>query len=94
MKIDGIGRPRAIKNYINNANNNSKAEKKGKKDRVSLSEQALLIQKAKEFASEPSEERQEIITSLKGQLKAGDYNVDGEDIANSILDNIFSNNLD
>ncbi|MCK8816035.1 flagellar biosynthesis anti-sigma factor FlgM [Natroniella sulfidigena] len=66
---------------------------KQKKDRVSLSKEALQLQKVEQELTEEvdSPERQEKIDRIKAEVQAGTYNVDGEAIAEKMLDGIMNN---
>ncbi|MCK8827017.1 flagellar biosynthesis anti-sigma factor FlgM [Natroniella acetigena] len=62
-------------------------------DRVSLSKEALQLQKVEQELAEKvdSPERQEKIDRIKAEVQAGTYNVDGEAIAEKMLDGIMNN---
>ncbi|GAB6100034.1 hypothetical protein JCM16358_19130 [Halanaerocella petrolearia] len=90
MKIDGSRMSKIINNYgKQNKNETQKAEKNKKKDELSLSNQAQELQNIKEKVDYKPQIRQEKVASLKKQIKQGTYDVDGEEVAKDILDQVI-----
>jgi flagellar biosynthesis anti-sigma factor FlgM len=54
-------------------------------DVVSLSEDARILQRATQAASNASTVRGDVIQSIQSQLKAGSYQIDAENIAEKLL---------
>lgn len=92
MKVDQSRVSQMIKSYDKRQiKNNQKSTKSNKKDKLSLSKEALELQKFKDKLEETSSARQERITRLKRDIKQGNYNVSGEDIAKKMLEQIIHN---
>ncbi|PRX32574.1 FlgM family anti-sigma-28 factor [Orenia metallireducens] len=91
MKINQNRISQIMKNYNNNqVKNEKKTDKTRKRDQISLSKEALELQNFKGKLQATSKEREERITRLKRDVKQGDYNVSGEDIAKKMLDQVIN----
>ena len=62
-------------------------------DEVNLSDDVREIAHAIKLASQVDDVRIEKIKELKAQIKAGTYNVDGELVADKIVEEIFTDKL-
>ncbi|KAB2953640.1 flagellar biosynthesis anti-sigma factor FlgM [Heliorestis acidaminivorans] len=61
-----------------------KVQKMGK-DKVSLSEDARLLQAASKVIQETPEIREEVVEKLRQKIESGTYNVSGEKIAEKMI---------
>ena len=88
MKIDGTGMSQMIKSYGHQQKKATKSNKSKKQDQVSLSDEALELQKVKQRLDEVKDVRQAKVAKLKSQVQQGTYNVSGEDIAEKMLEQV------
>ena len=54
-------------------------------DLVSLSDEARILQRATQAASQSRVVRDDVVQSIQSQLKTGSYMIDAEDIAGKLL---------
>ncbi|AGB42152.1 flagellar biosynthesis anti-sigma factor FlgM [Halobacteroides halobius DSM 5150] len=89
MKVNGSRMAKLINNYNKDQKNKTnKVEPVKKKDQLSLSDEMQHLQNVKEKIDYSPQIRQEKVTKLKREIKQGNYNVNGEEIATDILDKI------
>lgn len=94
MKINQNRISQIMKNYNNNqVKNDNKSDKTPKKDQLSLSKEAVELQQFKDKLQATSKEREERITRLKRDVKQGNYNVSGEDIAKKMLEQVVNKSI-
>jgi negative regulator of flagellin synthesis FlgM len=72
---------------------NNKTDNISKNDKLSLSKEALELQKIKKDVQEVSKARREKIARLKKEVKQGNYHVSGEDIAEKMLNQTMIDKL-
>ena len=95
MKIGGIGGPGFIQGNgrVNKASAYDKFDTRLGNDEISISEEAISFSKvynaAKQDAQIDAADRQQRIETIKEQLKNGTYEVSSEQLADSILGELY-----
>ncbi|WP_408955661.1 flagellar biosynthesis anti-sigma factor FlgM [Natroniella sp. ANB-PHB2] len=76
--------------YNKQQHQDKKTGKEQRKDRVSLSKEALQLQKVEQELTEgvDSSKRQEKVGKIKAEVQAGTYHIDGEAVAEKMLETI------
>jgi negative regulator of flagellin synthesis FlgM len=83
-----------MKNYSKSqVKQDKKLDKTCKKDQVSLSKEAIELQEFEGKLQAASKKREERITRLKRDIKQGNYNVSGEDIAKKMLEQVINKSI-
>lgn len=96
MKISSEQLSQVLKTYNQKkaSESNSEAKKsKDKGDKLSISTGAKELQKAKKALDDQPQVRREKVESLKKQIKTGNYNVSGEEVAEKMLSRTIVDNL-
>jgi len=95
MKISNEQLHRVLKTYNRNqkTKENLESKRKGKGDRLSLSDEVKEVQVAKKALKSQSSTRKEKVAALKKAIKTGNYNVSGEEVAEKMLNRTIVDNL-
>lgn len=75
----------------NNGVNKAKDNNKTKEDQINISDKAKEVQFGLSKLKDVEEIRTEKIETIKEQIKTGTYNIDGEKIAERMLENVNFN---
>ncbi|ADL11795.1 flagellar biosynthesis anti-sigma factor FlgM [Acetohalobium arabaticum] len=96
MKISNEQLSQVLKTYNQKkaSKSNSEAKKsKNKGDKLFISSDAKEMQEAKKALESQPEVRREKVERLKKQIKTGNYNVSGEEVADKMLSRTIVDNL-
>ncbi|MGM0471735.1 MAG: flagellar biosynthesis anti-sigma factor FlgM [Bacillota bacterium] len=95
MKISTEQLSQVLKVYNQDKKSDStiKGKDKSKSDKLSLSSGAQELQLAKQSLEQGDSVRQEKVAKLKQQIKSGNYNVSGEQVASKMLSQAVVDNL-
>lgn len=75
----------------NNGVNKAKDNNKTKEDQINISDKAKEVQFGLSKLKDVEEIRTEKVETIKEQIKTGTYNIDGEKIAEKMLENVNFN---
>ncbi|MBM7623028.1 flagellar biosynthesis anti-sigma factor FlgM [Sporohalobacter salinus] len=94
MKISSEQLGQVLKVYNQKKSSKSTSEaKKTKGDKLSISTGAKELQEAKKALKNQPQIRKEKVERLKKQIKTGNYNVSGEEVAEKMLSRTIVDNL-
>ncbi|WP_018249199.1 flagellar biosynthesis anti-sigma factor FlgM [Orenia marismortui] len=94
MRIDQTSISKMINSYKkSDLSKTNKSKKNRKKDQLFLSEEALQLQKSKVNLNKSFTVDKEKVSRIKEQLKQGNYNVSGEDIAKKMLNQVINKSI-
>ncbi|TDX58894.1 flagellar biosynthesis anti-sigma factor FlgM [Orenia marismortui] len=94
MRIDQTSISKMINSYKkSDLSKTNKSKKNRKKDQLFLSEEALQLQKSKVNLNKSFAVDKEKVSRIKEQLKQGNYNVSGEDIAKKMLNQVINKSI-